>query len=310
MKVGIICSGWTFMEEVLSSLKGRGEVSVLEEPYTTDRIKSFVKNGKIDILYVEWCAVYMVPVAESDLSCRIVNRVHGNEIYGNWIKDVDFNRVELIFVNDFWKDLSLTVCANMRKARKISVVQLGVNLDHFNSDPERGYGKRIGWVGYIKARKDPMIMFDLMKKLPDWLLYLHAIPSVYIDLNRKVIGSISHNVKWSSLWMNSKEMKNFYNSLDMFVNSSLVEGQAVTVLEAMSCGLYTLVRRWPHADELYPEELLWSTADECRGKILGWVKKSHDEKRRISSEMREFIQKNYDSKNYVEEMIRVICGES
>jgi len=307
LRIGVICSGWAFMDDILQELRRYHSVLILNEPFTNDRVESFMKD--LDVLYVEWCDSYMLPVTHVEKSCRIICRLHGNEVYGRWISEVDFSKIDtLVFINDFWRDNCLRLHKTMLKSKAIKVIQLGVDVEKFNYDHYRGYGKRLGWVGYIKPRKDPISVLDMMRGLPDWVLHFLAIPSLYADLTQQVETLMSgfRNVFWYKNWVGHEGMPEFYENLDVFVNSSILEGQGVAILEAMSCGIHSLIRRWPHAEEIYPEKNLYNSVAECKSKILEWVKKPVEEKKQISLDARKFIIKYYNARDYVRKMREAI----
>lgn len=312
MRIGIVCSGWAFMPEIMAELEKHHEVSTLEDPLTPERIRVFMKY--LDVVYVEWCASYMAAVTQEPKLCPIVNRLHRHEMYGPWMSQVDFSQIDtLIFVNDFIRDRALAKHPTMATASEMKVIQLGVDTDLFTFDQKREYGKVIGWVGYLKPRKDPLAMLDLMRDLPDWELRLHGFPSAYPDLTREVSRRVAEqpNVVWDQEFIPREDMPGFYNQFDVFVNTSKEEGQGVAILEAMSCGVYTQTADWPHARQLYrfsivPGMCVYQDPKELVERIRYWDEAPDGCELIISDKMRDFVMDRYNAKDYVRKMREAI----
>lgn len=302
MRIGIVCAGWAFMGDLLKELKAHHIVSILKPPFSAKRVEKFMRE--LDVLYVEWCASYMSTITYVPKHCKIVVRLHRHEVHGRWMKNVDFRKIDLlILVNKFMKNYCFRYQPSLRKVKKIKVIQLGVDINKFNYNPLRGYGKRMGWVGYIKPVKNPIPLLKLMSELPDWQLKLLGIPSLYPHLTRQVQQLTKRrNIVWIKKRISHNKMPNYYKKLDIFVNTSITESQCLCVLEAMSCGVYPLIRNWPHAEELYPKANLFTNRLQCKRKIWSWVKLSTAEKKALSQKMRLFIKKRYNVEDNVRKM--------
>lgn len=312
MKIGIVCSGWAFMPEIMAELEKHHEVRTLGDPLTPERIRALM--AEVDVVYVEWCASYMAAVTQKPKLCRIVNRLHRHEIDGPWMCHVDFSQIDaLIFVNDFIQQQAVAKHPAVAEAKKLQVVWLGVDTDLFTFDQNREYGKVIGWVGYLKPRKDPLAILDLMRHLPKWELRLHGFPSAYPDLTRAVEKRVAEqsNVTWDQAFIPREDMPAFYSQFDVFVNTSKEEGQGVAILEAMSCGVYTQIAPWPHARALYTDSLtvnwpIYADSRDLIGRICEWGMKPAHDKRIISKEMAAMVLNRYSALDYVEEMREAI----
>jgi len=306
VKVGIICSGWAFMSDLVTELKNHHTISILKEPFTTKRVKQFIE--KLDLLYVEWCASYLITVTHLPKKCKIVCRLHGHEVRGSWMKNIIWSKLDLmIFVNEH--PLRIFRKAYPHVKVKTSIVRQGVNMEKFTYSPGRGFGKRIGFVGCFRPRKDPLPVINMMSKLPRWSLYVRSDRSAYPKMEKACLKRIQelpdvHHIP------HLEDMNQYYHRLDILVNNSLYESQGIAILEAMACQVYPLIRDWPKipgaAGKLYPKENIFTSIDECRSKILRWVQLSVEEKRMKGLNMRKFIEKHYDAKDYVRNMRKTI----
>jgi len=306
MKIGIVCNkeGMTFLNDILPVLSSKHHVEIVNEPFTFNRIYNVCK--RVDVLFVEWIWNYIAISPFLRGNCRVVVRGHFTDLKDRRINHVDWNHVDLlIFTNDFLQDEFFNNHPRVKVASR--VIRLGVNLDFYSLKPNK-YDKTIGFVGFIKPVKDPLPVINMMKTLPDWKLILKSTPSYSTILTNQVakIVSETRNVTWIKEWMPRINLPSFYHSLDILVNNSIAEGQGMAILEAMACGVYPVIRHWKHAEELYPEQLLFNTIEECRNKILEWGELSDDEKRRISISIRKYVNENYNGERYVKEMIEAL----
>lgn len=312
MKIGIIAAGWAFMPELLAELKKHHEVIIFKTPINRKILKKYVKASKIDVLYCEFCSGYAIPITQIPKKYKIVVRLHRGEVHGGWMRKVDFRKIDLlILVNKFMKGYAFKYHPRLKKVKAIKVIQLGVDTDKFSYNPGRGYGKRIGWVGWVKDVKQPFMIINLMRQLPDWQLKFLAIPSVYKNLIKQVARRVKQrNIIWIKEKIPHKKMPRYYRKIDILVNTSVIESQCVSVLEAMSSGVYSLIRKWPHPEckpeEIYPRKNLFDNMTECKRKILAWVKLSVKEKKSKSWQARQFIQKHHNAKIQTRKMRKAI----
>jgi len=306
MRVGIVCNreGMTFLEDIIPELRLNHLVEVINEPFTFNRIYNVC--SRVDVLFVEWVWNYIAISPFLRGNCKIVVRGHFSDLRDRKVDYVDWSNVDLlIFTNNFLRDEFFKNHPKVRVASR--VIRLGVNLDFFRLKPDR-YDKTIGFVGFIKPVKDPIPVINMMKTLQDWKLILKSTPSYYNTLTNQVakIVSETRNVTWIKEWMPRNMLPSFYHSLDILVNNSVAEGQGMAILEAMACGVYPVIRHWKHAEELYPEQFLFNTIEECREKIIDWGRLSNEEKRRLSIYVREYVENNYNGKRYVREIIEAL----
>jgi len=310
LRVGVLCPKWgfTFINPVINELKKKHQVETISEPFTHVRMANLV--SRVDVVFVEWIGQHLTELCELPKLKPIIVRGHFSDLrsrsWGSWIRMTNWEKVDLIiFTNKFLMDEFFENHKNIKVKGK--VIRLGVDLDVFKLKPN-SYNRVIGFNAFIKPVKDPLPVIEMMETLKDWILILKATPSYDKMLENKVSLKVCsmNNVIWIKDWLPLNKLVELYQSMDVFVNNSLAEGQGVAILEAMACGVYTLIRNWKHAEELYPKELLFRDINECRQKILEWDSKSNDEKREISIKMREFVEKNYNGRRYVKEMIETI----
>lgn len=95
-------------------------------------------------------------------------------------------------------------------------------------------------------------------------------------------------------WGSFETLVQWVHSLDIVANGSLSEGDALPIGEGMLTGCYPLVRNWPGACDLYPEEYIVENDYDFVQKAMGWGEKSDATKRQLSSEAAAFARKKHD----------------
>lgn len=106
--------------------------------------------------------------------------------------------------------------------------------------------------------------------------------------------------------LNSDEMKEFYDSLDIYIQPSLQEGLPRTVIEAMSRGLCCLGSRTAGIPELLPEKRIFNKKDYkaiaemikalSKEDMIGDSKRNFEESKKYDKEILEKRRTNYFTK--------------
>jgi 2-polyprenyl-3-methyl-5-hydroxy-6-metoxy-1,4-benzoquinol methylase len=60
-----------------------------------------------------------------------------------------------------------------------------------------------------------------------------------------------------------EDIPNWLKSMNYIISTSPWEGCPLNVIEAMACGVKPLIHHWQGAQELFPEEFVFNTVDEC-----------------------------------------------
>jgi alpha-maltose-1-phosphate synthase len=119
-------------------------------------------------------------------------------------------------------------------AAKISVIPYGAPIDYFQPQPKQDTIFRALFVGRVGLRKGVHYLLPAWQELqlPDaelLLLGVDEFPAGYLQQdwnNVRHLGSVPHHT-----------LGDYYNSADVFIFPSLVEGFGLVLLEAMACGI-------------------------------------------------------------------------
>ena len=120
------------------------------------------------------------------------------------------------------------------ESEKISVIPYGAPIDYFQPQPKPDKTFRALFVGRVGLRKGVHYLLSAWHELrlteAELLLVgVNEFPSGYLQqdwYSIRHLGSVPHHT-----------LGNYYNSADVFVFPSLVEGFGLVLLEAMACGI-------------------------------------------------------------------------
>lgn len=168
---------------------------------------------------------------------------------------------------------ALNVVLGETKREDLKIIYHGVDTEKFKplnkEEIKRKYGMQgkfiVGAVGRNNTRKNfPALMesfAEFAKDKPDCMLYIHAKPvdaghNLYeyikkYNLNNKVYFTQDHD---GIIGLNEDELVELYNTFDCYVSSTQGEGFGLTLLEAQSCGIPTLVTDYSACKEFVSKE--------------------------------------------------------
>ena len=144
--------------------------------------------------------------------------------------------------------------------RPVYAISNGVDTDFFAPDPglreafRRRRGLRDGEkavvsVGHLIARKGLPEFADLARRMPDvrFIWYGWTDPRLVPAEIRQVLDTAPENLEFPG-YVGREELREAYCGADAFVFCSHEETEGIVVLEALSCGIPTVVRDIPVYD--------------------------------------------------------------
>ncbi len=111
---------------------------------------------------------------------------------------------------------------------KLKIIHIGVSSSFFHSH-KRGVGN-IGFCSNFSPRKNPDLIFNLVKHMPDRTFYL--IGNNWESYEKFEELSVLPNFRYHT-GLPYESYPDLYNEIDVFVSPSLLEGGPVPILEAM-----------------------------------------------------------------------------
>lgn len=238
-----------------------------------------------DAIWCEWClgnAVwYSARVRPAQ---RLAIRLHRQEVVTDYPEQVTWSNVDhLIFIAPA---VQQTIMSRLGSGTvpDASLIYNTVACDRFERDQTEGSEFRLGLLGYCPRLKNPRLAVEILQHLLEhderWELLLTGRPPQ----------------KYAWLWSNSEERK-YYEQFEEFIvarglerhvirqdwtddvpawyarvgfilSCSDLEGSHQVVAEGMASGCIPVVRRWQGASEMYPNSLLFETAEQAADLIL------------------------------------------
>jgi len=248
-----------------------------------------------DICWFEWCDELIVYASKLEIAHhkKIICRIHGYEVYTNYIKNVMWDNVDrLIIVAPHIKRIFEENIKDIYKGNlKIDIVFCGVNTSKYPLNIKtKGYN--LGYLGYINFKKNLPLTLDIFKKLYDidknYKLYLAG---QFQD--GRTLSYIKYFIKEHNLgdnfffdgWQNAEQKVKWFKKIDYMIISSIDEGLCYAAAEAMCSGIKPILHNCEGIKDHYNKKYIFSTIDEAIKMIIA--------NEYNSIEYRTFIEENF-----------------
>jgi len=229
-----------------------------------------------DVAWFEWANGPIIPATHLPKTCLIICRLHKYESYSDLPRQIQWDKVDhLVFISPgvlaTFKD---HINPQIEELTHVKIIPNTVNPARFSFNPEKSKGFNLAWVGRLHSDKNPalvlQIMAELKKRDPRYRCFMigrsqDKIIESYINfmiqemkLENQVIyqGATSDVISWLS-------------DKSFLLNTSVVEGHPVAVLEAMLLGLKPILHNFVGgATEMFPPDLVYNTAAEAVELVL------------------------------------------
>ncbi|MBV4441699.1 glycosyltransferase [Clostridium tyrobutyricum] len=286
-----------FVKQGMDSFLGN-IIDGLSDEYITKKVivtdfKQIDKGMKwADICWFEWCDELVIYGSKLPMASekKIICRLHRYEVFTNYPKQVNWNNVDkLIIVTKHLEKFLKSQIPNINQQVNIVTINNGVDLDKFKFK-QRKIGFNIAYVGYIHARKNPVLLLQiinmLIKKDKRYKLYVagefqDSLIKLYwndqlskMNLNKNVIfqGWQDDIGKWL-------ENKNY------ILSTSIHESFGYGIAEAMARGIKPVIHNFLFAEEIWNKKYLFNDISEAIDMITNTGYNSE--------EYRKFVENNY-----------------
>jgi len=299
-----------FAQDLAAGLRARGfEVQFFPEAdQNPEKLVDALKWCQI--AWFEWANGPVVAATQLPKTCRLICRLHRYEAYSDSPRHIDWDKVDdLIFVSSgvlaaFKQRLEPEIEART----KVHVIPNLVDPRRFPFLGQRPKGFDLAWIGRLHSDKNPALVLQIMATLvradrryrcfmvgreqdPVLALYLK---SMIKELNLEDHLVFQGFIKDVGPWLRNKHY---------LLNTSLVEGHPVAVMEAMLLGLKPIIHNFcGGAKELFPPELIFNTVEEAIRLIL--------EENYNPLAYRQFIENRYPFQELLEKCITLITGDN
>jgi len=257
----VTCSGGSnFISPLVVEWKKDKKVILDTHPFNP-QIKS-------DIIWCEWANENAVTVSQFDTTARKFLRLHSYEAYSPFIFQIKWSAFEkVIFIAEHIKKRVEALVGELPNA---VVIPVGVDTRPFRVRNERN--NKIAYAGQISRKKGAGELMLLAESFPD---YEFHVAGKYIEDD---VADYFNFKKPRNMFIHpySYNLREWLQDYTYYLNTSIREGNPITVLEAMACGLKPLVRDWV-GSEIYK----------------GYTYKNVDE-------LKELLESSYQPKEYRE----------
>lgn len=249
-----------------------------------------------DLCWFEWCDELIGYGSKLDIarSKKIICRIHGYEVYTDFIRDVEWKYVdELIIVAPHIRRIFEERTQDKDKGKlKIDTVFCGVNVEKYPLNVKKK-GFNLGYLGYINFKKNLPLTLDIFKKLhdldPRYKLYLAG---EFQD--GRTLGYIKYFVREHKLtnhfffdgWQTYEQKVQWFKKINYMVISSIDEGLCYAAAEGMCSGIKPILHNCEGIKDHYDSKYIFSSVDEA----ITMIQSSQYD----SLEYRNFVKEKYD----------------
>jgi glycosyltransferase involved in cell wall biosynthesis len=238
--VYVLTSGRSFIDPLINRWKKNHSVFVSSEQFNP----LLADNAKV--IWCEWLREDAIAASQYHCDAKKILRLHAYEAFTPLIHYVDFNKFDtVIFIAEHIKKF---VESKVGKLSNAVVIPVGIDVDKFKvRDNDKNF--KIAYAGDISRKKGAGELMMIAKSLPGYEFHVagkfhEEDTAEYFDVNKP------DNM---FAYPYSYDLNNWFQDYTYFINTSIREGNPITVLEAMACGLKPLIRDWIGAKEIYGE---------------------------------------------------------
>jgi len=227
-----------------------------------------------DIAWFEGCGEVAVEASWHPKVCEMVVRLGADDVYAGWPERVKWENVTTLIApgNSFVREALIDKVSDIEKRTRVVTIERGADVGRL-AFTHKQRGKRIGCVGGLNAKTNPMFLLQCMQKLhyldADYRLYFAGrfedkAVEQYVKNMVEALG-LSNVVFFDG---NQKNMSTWFRDKHYIVSTSITNGDMAAVLEGMACGLKPAVHNFPGAGEILPAEFLFNLAEDFCRQIL------------------------------------------
>ncbi|MBW2340816.1 MAG: glycosyltransferase [Deltaproteobacteria bacterium] len=230
-----------------------------------------------DIIWLEWAnelAIALTNHATLLGGKRVICRLHSYEALAGYAGRIKWEKIsDLIFVAEHIKNIVLQQIPDLlERVNNVHVVPNSVNLDRFPFK-YRAKGKNLAYLGHINHKKGPMLLLhafrELVREDDNYKLFIGGDfqdPRYELYFNQMIRELDLKNKVFLNGWIN--DVGSWLEDKNYIINTSVLEGHPVGLMEAMACGLKPVIHNFVGAKGIYPQEYIWNSIPEFVEKII------------------------------------------
>jgi glycosyltransferase involved in cell wall biosynthesis len=254
-----------------------------------------------DIVWLEWCWDHAAWATNEPCLAgkKCVLRLHSIEaLQTDFPARVDWSRVDrLIAVGEDIAEVLLTRHPSIADHVRPEIIPNGIDMERFA--PAQGDRRRVGWVGHLEPKKNPMLLLQIAHALhrADPRFSVH-VAGAFTDLRtaryvRRLMGALALDcvVRFDGA---IADMPAWYADKGVLLSTSMYESFGLNIGEAMAVGAFPVVHDFPGADRLWPTECLFASVEQAvalirsarTGLYREWIRDRYSLDRQIAAVLR------------------------
>lgn len=316
-----------FAAGLVEELKSNGHTVVFDrwlDHNKHDEAKSRALLQDADIVFCEWALGNAVWYSRNKLPHqRLVARVHSQEIFRPYLKDVEFQNVDvLVFVGRHIMDIAVRDHGVPRKKAKVIPNPVGGDgVPERKADDARF---RLGLVGIVPAQKHLDKALDVLKglravdnryqlfvkgKRPEEFAWMANRPEEMSYYEQQYLRIAEDTDLRGAVFFDphGDDMADWYGKIGVVLSVSDFESFHLTLADGAAAGAFPVSLAWPGADHIYPTSWL---AEDVRGitRKIETVNATPASWRAAAGDARAFVLDNFNMRQVLPELCKEIVG--
>lgn len=289
-----------------------------------DEAKSRALLQDADVVFCEWALGNAVWYSRNKLPHqRLVARVHSQEIFRPYLKEVEFQNVDgMIFVGRHILDIA--VRDHRVPGKKATVIPNPARCDDVLEPKEDDARFRLGLVGIVPAQKHLDKALDVLKELraedsryqlfvkgkrPEEFAWMANRPEEMSYYEQQYLRIAEDADLRGAVFFDphGDDMADWYRKIGVVLSVSDFESFHLTLADGAAAGAFPVSLAWPGADHIYPISWL---AEDVRGitRKIEAVNASPAGWRTGAAEARAFVLNNFDMRQVLPALCKEIMG--
>jgi glycosyltransferase involved in cell wall biosynthesis len=314
MKLGIVYDGQqNFLADLLADWKDHFSIEIydftpIEFPVVKGRINPVLHRlslqsfmNRQDVVFFEWVGENLVLASQLPHKANLMARLHSWELFHH-AKQVNWQAIDkIVLVSQAMEQKFHEMYPGNEE--KTMVLPAGKSLTRFMPQSHEFSGKlaMMGNIVPIKRVYEIVLALAVLREAdPRFTLHLAGKADDSFN-NQRYYASVLSLVEKLGLreqvvfdgWVDPAR---WLPEMDIFVSNSYWEGQQNALIEAMAAGCYCLSHFWDGADEILPQENLFSSEVMLVEKILGYAAMPEKDKTLLQQRMRSIAAEKFDLK--------------
>ncbi|MCK9369453.1 glycosyltransferase [Candidatus Dojkabacteria bacterium] len=271
MRIAVFAPNINFVMPVVDTMKEHGHEVRLFYSHDDITVSKYITPTDIfnainwcDIAFFEWASELLVVATKNKIDKPVFCRIHSDEVIGGKCTLVNWNNVDgVIFVGAPIRRFMMEYYDITLK--NTAIIPIGVDTCKFNFGKEKPITSKIvfsGNIGYVKNTPLLLSLFGPIHK---------KYTSTSLHVAGKVEDVRSH-VYWSNHLQHTKlpchiegrqsNMVEWFKDKTFLINTSLIESQFLSGIEAMASGVIPIIYNWDGAESIFPARYLFTDISE------------------------------------------------